>query len=183
MDTHEVRGVKVLLPSDDEPPVSSWPFPAPLEQERVTNTDFHNVDLSSHRLTDVTLNRCRFVGSRLMGVVLTRVTMADVLFQGCQFDYAMWENVRLTGDVAFIDCSFRETAIATSDLKNAVFDNCTLAAEITSTTMTGTDIRGSDLSGLSGLTSLSGANVAESQLRSLIEVMVRDLNLTVAETG
>ena len=47
--------------------------------------------------------------------------------------------------------------------------------------MSGADLRGSDLSNLSGLASLHGAQVTEIQLRQLSEVMIRDLDLTIAE--
>ena len=179
MQTAEIRGAKVLLPSDDEPAVRVWPYPDPLEEEKVANTHFASLDLTSHRLVDVNLNRCRFTGSRLMGVSLARVSMSDVLFEGCQFDYATWEQVKVTGDVAFVGCSFKEAEIIGSDLRGAVFDDCAFAADIKSTKMSGADLRGSDLSGLSGLASFHGAQVTELQLRQLSEVMIRDLDLTI----
>ena len=171
----------MLLPSDDEPTVRAWPYSNPLEEEKVANIHFASLDLTSHRLVDTTLNRCRFTGSRLMGVSLARVSMTDVLFEGCQFDYASWEQVKVTGDVAFVGCSFKEAEIIGSDLRDAVFDDCAFAADIKSTKMVGADLRGSDLSNLSGLASLQGAKVTEIQLRQLSEVMIRDLDLTIAE--
>ena len=112
---------------------------------------------------------------------MARVSMSDVLFEGCQFDYATWEQVKVTGDVAFVGCSFKEAEIIGSDLRGAVFDDCAFAADIKSTKMSGADLRGSDLSGLSGLASLYGAQVTELQLRQLSEVMIRDLDLTITE--
>ncbi|MFE9244693.1 hypothetical protein [Nocardiopsis sp. NPDC006938] len=44
-----------------------------------------------------------------------------------------------------------------------------------------TEIIGSDLSNLSGLASQHGAKVTEIQLRQLSVVMIRDLDLTIAE--
>ncbi|WP_306368611.1 pentapeptide repeat-containing protein [Nocardiopsis sp. CC223A] len=181
MDTAEIRGATVLLPSDDEPPARTWPHPNPLEEEKVTNTHFASVDLGSSRLVDVAVNRCRFTASWLMGVSLVRVTLTDVLFEGCQFDYSTWERVKVAGDVAFVGCSFKEAELIGSDLRGAVFDDCTLGSRFDDTRMTGADLRGSDLSGLTGLASLRGAQVTEMQLRQLNEVMVRDLALTVAE--
>ncbi|MFE1166228.1 pentapeptide repeat-containing protein [Nocardiopsis sp. NPDC058789] len=181
MQTAEIRGAKVLLPSDDEPEVRAWPYLSPVEEEKVANTHFASLDLTSHRLVDITLNRCRFTGSRLMAVSLARVSMTDVLFEDCQFDYSTWEQVKVTGDVAFVGCSFKETEIIGSDLRDAVFDDCTFAVDIKNTKMSGADLRGSDLSNLSGLASLHGAKVTEVQLRQLSEVMIRDLNLTIAE--
>ncbi|WP_150240655.1 pentapeptide repeat-containing protein [Nocardiopsis quinghaiensis] len=181
METARIRGAKVLLPSDDEAPVASWPHPNPLEEERVANTDFRSVDLSSHRLVDVRLDRCRFRTSRLMGTSLVRVSLRDVVFEGCQFDYATWAQVRTVSDVAFVGCSFKEAEFEGCDLREAVFDDCTFGVDLRGTSLTGADLRESDLSGLSGLASLRGAKVTAMQLRQLSEVMVRDLNLTVAE--
>lgn len=171
----------MLLPSDDEPAVRVWPYPSEPEEERIVNVHFSSVDLTSHRLTGVTFSRCRFTASRLMGVSLSYVTMTDVLFEGCQFDYASWEQVKVTGDVAFVDCSFKETGIVQSDLRGAVFDDCAFGAEIESTKMSGTDLRGSDLSGFSGLASLHKAKVTEFQIRQLSVAMIHDLDLTVTE--
>ncbi len=181
MQTAEIRGAKVLLPSDDELAVRAWPYPNPLEEEKVANTHFTSLDLASYRLVDTTLNRCRFTGSRLMGTSLTRVTMTDVLFEGCQFDYTTWQQVKATSDVAFVDCSFKEAEIIGSDLRDVVFDDCAFATDIKNTKMSGTDLRGSDLLNLSGLASLHGVKVTDIQLRQLSEVMIRDLDLTIAE--
>ncbi|MBB6120558.1 pentapeptide repeat-containing protein [Nocardiopsis algeriensis] len=79
-----------------------------MEEERAANTDFRSVELSSQRLVDVVLDRCRFRGARLTGVSLVRVSLWDVPFEGCQFDYATWAQVRAMGDVAFAGCSFAE---------------------------------------------------------------------------
>ena len=83
--------------------------------------------------------------------------------------------------MAFVGCSFKEAEIIGSDLRDAVFDDCAFAADIKNTKMSGADLRGSDLSNLSGLASLHGAKVTEIQLRQLSEVMIRDLDLTIAE--
>ncbi|WP_243742459.1 pentapeptide repeat-containing protein [Actinorugispora endophytica] len=158
-----------------------WPFADLLEREKVGNTGFRDVDLSSHRWTGVTLNRCRFVGARLTGLAVSGASLSDVLFEDCTFDYAVLDGVRVTGDVAFVNCSFRESVFSGSDLGGAVFDGCALGAEFDTSRMRDADLRGSDLSGLSGLASLKGATVAEAQLRQLLDVMVGELRLTVAE--
>lgn len=181
METARIRGANVLLPSDDEAPVTSWPHPNPLEEERVANTDFRSVDLSSHRLVDVTIDRCRFRTSRLMGVSLVRVSLRDVVFEGCQFDYATWIQVRALSDVAFVGCFFKEAAFEGCDLREAVFDDCAFGVALQGSSLTGADLRESDLAGLSGLASLRGAKVTAMQLRQLSEVMVSDLGLTVVE--
>ncbi|RCV52546.1 pentapeptide repeat-containing protein [Marinitenerispora sediminis] len=181
METAESRGARVLLPSDDEPPVTSWPYPSPLQDEKVGNVGFTGVDLASQRLENVTLTRCRFTNSRLMGVSMVRVTLKDVLFENCTFDYAIWEHVTAAGGVAFVGCSFKETIFEGGDLRGTVFDDCALGAEFQRTTMSGADLRGSDLDAVSGLSSLRGVTVTEAQLRQLSEVMIRDFDLTVAE--
>ncbi|WP_017584790.1 pentapeptide repeat-containing protein [Nocardiopsis ganjiahuensis] len=55
-------------------------------------------------------------------------------------------------------------------------------ADTKNTKMSGTDLRGSDLSNLTGPASLHGAKVTEIQLRQLSEVMIRDVDFTIAES-
>lgn len=133
METVEVRGARVLLPSDEGDPATSWPYPSPLVGETVSNMEFRSVDMASKGLADVTISRCRFTESQLIGVAMRAVTLKDVIFEGCQFGYAMWERVRAAADVAFVDCSFRDAAFRNCDLRGAVFADCVLGADLGST--------------------------------------------------
>lgn len=182
METKEVRGAKVLLPSGDETPVSSWPFGTPLEGEKITNAEFRGVDLSSHRWEKAELSRVVFADSRMMGLTTEDVTLSDVLFQGCQFDYATLSRLRVKGSVAFVNCRFREAIFTGGDLGSTVFDDCSLSGvEFDSVKMTGTDIRECEVSGISGVSSLKGAYVAPNQLPELFDAFAKDLGLKVSE--
>jgi uncharacterized protein YjbI with pentapeptide repeats len=182
MQTKEVRGAKILLPSEDEPPVSFWPFGTPLEDEKINNTEFRGVDLSTHRWEKVILSRVVFTGSRMMGHTVEDLTLSDVLFEGCQFDYAVFNKLRVKESVAFINCRFREAVFSGGDIGGAVFDDCAFqGTEFDSVRMKNTDIRGSEISGISGIVSLKGAKVSEAQLPNLFDSFAEELELKVSE--
>ncbi|WP_246335026.1 radical SAM protein [Spinactinospora alkalitolerans] len=169
-------------PSEDEDAVTAWPFGSPLEREKVSNTEFRGVDLSSHRWKDITVTRCRFSNARFMGLALAGASLSDVLFENCQFDFAVLDRLKVAGDVAFIGCSFKEAAFSNSDLSRAVFDDCTLSgAEFDSTRMQDADLRASNLSGISGLSSLKGVQVTEAQLADLFQALASELELKVTD--
>lgn len=182
MESKQVRGTRVLLPSDDNAAVTIWPYPSTIEEEKVTNAEFRNVDLSSHRWNGVTVSRARFVDCRMMGIRISDVSFSDVLFEGCQLDYADFSRVRAKGSVTFVNCKLKESAFEDSDLSGIVFADCLLQdAEFSSAKMAGTDLRGSDLSGVKGLLSLKGVEVTSEQLTTLFESLTRELDLKVSE--
>lgn len=182
METKAVRGTKVLLPSEDETPVTSWSYGTPLEGEDITNTEFRGVDLSSHRWEKVTLSRVAFYDSRMMGFTSEEATLNDVLFEGCQFDYAALARIRIKGSVIFVDCRFREAVFIGGDWGPVVFEGCSLAGvELDSVKMKGTDIRGCEVPGITGVSSLKGAQVSPGQLPELFDSFAKDLELNVSE--
>lgn len=180
METKSVRTTKVLLPSEDEPAVTRWPYDASLNGEKISNTEFRNVNLALNRWGKITLNRCRFADSKLTGLALAEGSLADVLFEECDLDYAVFKNARFTGSVAFIGCTLRGAVFDTADISGAAFDRCVLdGLELISTRMRDTDLRGNDISQVTGLTSLRGARLEESQLRDLIGIVTRSLDLVI----
>lgn len=182
MEIKAVRGTKVLLPSEDETPVTSWSYGTPLKGEEITNMEFRGVDLSSHRWEKVTLSRVAFYDSRVMGISLEESTLNDVLFEGCQFDYATLTRVRFKGSVAFVNCRFREAVLIGGDWGPVVFEDCSLVGvELDSVKMKGTDIRGCEVSGITGVFFLRGAQVSPGQLPELFDSFAKDLELTVSE--
>lgn len=48
--------------------------------------------------------------------------------------------------------------------------------------MSGADLRGSDLSGLTGITSLAGVRITKAQLHQVTAAMIADLDLSVDAT-
>jgi uncharacterized protein YjbI with pentapeptide repeats len=178
METKQVRGVKVLLPSQDEAVATSWPHAETLGREKLSNTRFESVDLSSHRWTDVSVSRCRFVGCRMMGFTVTGGTFADVLFERCRIDYAVFSRVKATGSVAFVDCTFTDAEFSGGDLSGTVFAGCDLrGAAFEAVKLVGADLRGSEVSGLSGVGSLKGAEMTEGQLTDLFMSLAAELEL------
>lgn len=182
MQTTNVREATILLPSADDEPTTIWEYPDSLNEEKITNTAFRGLDLSSHRWKDVTLSRVWFKNCRMMGLNLTSAEFKDVLIEGCQLDYSMFARLRTTGSVAFVDCKLTESVFRGSDLSGVVFSECTFdQVELHSTKMTGTDLRGNDISGLKGVWSLQEAEVSGAQLTTLMDSLVDDLNLKVSD--
>ncbi|WP_433228257.1 pentapeptide repeat-containing protein [Actinomadura formosensis] len=153
---------------------------AHLEDARVTNTIFDNCDFASARWTNLKIDRCLFRGSRLTGLQASDITLTDVVFEHCRFDYATLAGLHATGAVAFTGCALRETAVHDSRLDNAVFADCPMpGAQLTRTRMRGADLRGSSIATLTGATCLAGTTIDDTQVHQLTEALLNDLQIQV----
>ncbi|MCX4783339.1 pentapeptide repeat-containing protein [Streptomyces sp. NBC_01264] len=107
----------------------------------ITNCDLGAVRWTESKLTRVHLRDCKMMGAAFDGLVLD-----DVLFEGCKFDLATFEKVRVTGPVAFIGCVLTEATFTDCDLSDAVFTDCKLRlTEFGAGRYRGTDFRENDL--------------------------------------
>lgn len=141
---------------------------------------FERVDLSGARLDGLTLDRCEFIGCRMTGLQLINSTIRNVIVEDCRLDYASLVRVRATGAVAITGCSLDRARLDGCTLPGAAVTNCPMAAiELVDCVLRDADLRGSDLSTLSGLASLRGAVIGAEQLAPLAEILVRELSLRV----
>ncbi|MDX6744141.1 pentapeptide repeat-containing protein [Actinocorallia sp. A-T 12471] len=153
---------------------------AVLEQARLSNTTFDDCDFASARLTDTKIDRCVFTGCRLMGVNARRLTLIDVVFERCRFDYATLTELTATGPLAFVDCMLRETTIAESKLEGVVFADCPMPGTgIARTKLRGADLRGSQISGLAGATQLAGTTLDPAQIPQLTHALLAELHINI----
>jgi uncharacterized protein YjbI with pentapeptide repeats len=153
-----------------------------LDRLRMSSVELTGCDLTSLTLSNSKLSRVRFTNCRLLGAQLADLTLEDVVFENCKIDYAMLSNVTAKGPVVFTGCSLTETEFTGSDLSSAVFDDCVLrATSFQPGTYRNTDLRGNDLSAVSGAVNLKRILIDRHQLTDLSLVLADELGITFAD--
>ncbi|MDX3227205.1 pentapeptide repeat-containing protein [Streptomyces sp. ME19-01-6] len=153
-----------------------------LERLRLNSVEFVACDLGSATWRDSKLSRVVFRDCKLMGANLVELALDDVLFEGCRLDYAMLENVRATGPVAFSRCVLTEASMTGCDLTQAVLGTCTLRlTEFGKGRYQSLDLRGSDLSSVHGVERLSKVIIDRTQEPELTAALLAQLNVTYSE--
>ncbi|MEV4092534.1 pentapeptide repeat-containing protein [Streptosporangium saharense] len=125
-----------------------------LNDLRLHSVEFSRCDLSGLRWTDSRLSRVTFTDCKLLGSTWEQAALDDVVFTSCRLDYAAFTRLRATGSVIFNRCSLQE----------ARFGGC--------------DLRGNDLSGLRGASTLRQVTIDRSQLPDLAEALATELEIT-----
>ncbi|MFJ6480461.1 MULTISPECIES: pentapeptide repeat-containing protein [unclassified Streptomyces] len=139
-------------------------------------------DLGSARWTESKLTRVHVRDCKLMGAALDALVLDDVLFEGCKFDFATFEKVRVTGPVAFIGCVLTEATFTDCDLSGAVFTDCILRlTEFGAGRYRSTDLRENDLSAIRGVANLAKVHIAPGQQTDLAEALVNELDITIGD--
>lgn len=139
-------------------------------------------DLGSVRWSEGKLSRVVFRDCKLMGAALDGLTLDDVLFEGCKFDYATFDRVRATGPLAFAGCTFTEAVFSDCDLTDAVFSDCALQlTEFGVGRYRDTDLRGNDLSAIRGIAHLSRIRIDHTQPAELAHALVGELGISVGD--
>jgi uncharacterized protein YjbI with pentapeptide repeats len=145
----------------------------------VRSVEFADCELGSLRWTGGKIARSRFSDCQLAGARFEDVTLDHVIFADCKLDYAMLSRIRAAGPVVFASCSFREAEFDGCDLAGALFSRCDL-------TLTGfgpgryarCDLRGNDLSAVTGIHYLKRIVLDRAQLMQLAEALAAELNVT-----
>jgi uncharacterized protein YjbI with pentapeptide repeats len=152
---------------------------------RVRSVEFAGCRLASLRWAGGKISRTRFDECKLLGARFDDVTLEHVVFTGCKLDYAVLDRVRATGPVMFAGCSFREAEFTGCDLAGALFDDCDLQlAAFGRGHYRNCDLRGNDLSAVSGVHRLKHAIIDRAQLMQLAEALAAELEVTFgAETS
>ena len=98
------------------------------------------------------------------GLMLQRMSLRDVRFQGCQLDYAGFVDSRLQG-VCFEHCQMAHTLLHRCEQKELALEGCVLEhAEIVETKLSGVDLSTCELNGLrAAIASLEGATLSLAQ--------------------
>lgn len=153
-----------------------------LDQVRMSSVEFIGCDLTTLTLSNSRLSRVRFTNCRLLGARLEDLVLEDVVFQDCKIDYATLTNVTAKGPVVFIGCSLIETELDGCDLSGVAFEDCILrATSFQSGAYRGADLRGNDLSVISGAVNLKRIIIDRHQLAELSLVLADELGITIAD--
>jgi hypothetical protein len=136
------------------------------------SVEFVGCELGDLRWTGGKLSRTRFDNCKLLAARFENVTLEHVVFSGCKLDYAVLRHVRVTGPVLFVGCSLRE----------AEFHGCDLAmADFGPGGYRGCDLRGNDLSAISGAHHLSRVVIDRAQLPQLAESLAAELEVSFGD--
>ena len=149
---------------------------------RVDSVEFTGCDLSSLRWAAGKISRVRFEACKLLGARFEGVTLEHVVFIGCKLDYATLDQIRATGPVLFADCSLREVEFTGCDLAGSLFDDCDLRlTDFGRGSYRGCDLRGNDLSALSGTRHLKRIVIDRAQTMQLAEALAMELDVTFGD--
>jgi uncharacterized protein YjbI with pentapeptide repeats len=149
---------------------------------RIDSVEFTSCDLSSLRWTGGKTSRVRFDTCRLLGARFEGVTAQHAVFTGCRLDYATFDQVRACGPVIFAGCALREAEFTGCDLAGSLFDDCDLRlAGFGAGSYRGCDLRGNDLSAVSGAHHLKHVVIDHAQTIQLAEALAAELDVTFGD--
>ncbi|WP_432976199.1 pentapeptide repeat-containing protein [Dactylosporangium sp. CA-233914] len=150
------------------------------EDVAISGCRFEKVDFTAARLTGLTLERVHFVNCKLTWANLAESRLSDVLFEGCRLDGASLDDVSTAGPTGFVGCVLVNTNLRDCALPYAAMQGCRLRQmSFESCDLRGADLRGNQLSEVSGMTSLRGVTIEPAQLPGLTDAVMRDLGVIV----
>lgn len=155
---------------------------ATITATRVDSVEFTGCDLSSLRWTGGKISHVLFDACKLLGARFEGVTVEHVVFTGCKLDYAVFDQIRATGPVAFARCSLREAALVGCSLTGSLFDDCDLRpTDFGPGNYRGCDLRDNDLSALTGASNLRRVIIDRVQTMQLGEALAAELEMTFGD--
>jgi uncharacterized protein YjbI with pentapeptide repeats len=141
---------------------------------------FSECNLSMLRWSKEKISTTWFDNCKLLGARFNDMTLAHVVFTNCKLDYSTFSRLRASGPVMFIRCSLRETDFEDCYFPSVLFDECDLVlANFGHGSYKGCDLRGNDLSSVTGLSNLKSVMINRHQLIQLAEAMASELNATI----
>lgn len=154
---------------------------AQLERIGARDLSAKQTDFSATHMVNGAINRAEFNNCRMTGVDFSRTALHDVTFRDCKLDMA---NFRF-GDlrrVQFVDCTFVESDFLNATLHDVMFESCVLERTVFDQVKCKmVDLRRSQLSEISGWTSLKGAMIDTVQLMSVAPYLANELGIVVRE--
>jgi uncharacterized protein YjbI with pentapeptide repeats len=155
---------------------------ATISAARMDSVEFTGCNLPSLRWTGGKLTRVRFDTCKFLGARFEGVTMEHVVFTGCKLDYATLDQIRAAGPVLFAGCSLREAELTGCDLAGSLFDGCDLRLTgFGPGHYRGCDLRGNDLSALTGGWNLKRVIIDHAQAMQLGEALAAQLEVSFGE--
>ena len=155
---------------------------AKLDDLRMDSVDFAGCELSRAVITGGKWSRVRFTDCKILSGQFRDLSFENVIFDHCRLDFAVFQGVTAKGPVIFRDCSLEETSFTSCDLSRVAFDDCRMiATAFLRSTCRGIDLRGNDLSRISGISSLARAVIDPAQVSQLGHALVVDLELRLRD--
>jgi uncharacterized protein YjbI with pentapeptide repeats len=155
---------------------------ATITATRMDSVEFTRCDLFSLRWTGGKISRVRFDACRLLGARFDGITVEHVVFTGCKLDYATLDQIHATGPVLFAGCSLREAAFTGCSVAGSLFDDCELwLTDFGVGNYRGCDLRGNDLSALTGASHLEHVIIDQAQTMQLGVALATELEMTLGD--
>lgn len=134
------------------------------------------LDLAESVWLDSTVSGSRLGAVRAFGAEWTRV-----LVEGGKVDYLNLRDAHLV-DVTLSGCVLGELDLGRATVRRLVLDDCRVGRlDVTGATLTDVDLRGGDLSALSGIASLAGATISSAQLVEFAPALAEHIGLVVSD--
>jgi len=148
----------------------------------VSGFQFGDASLRALDVANISLRHGKVRALRAERVSITGVRIDSVEFTGCKLDYATLDQVRATGPLLFAGCSLREVEFTGCDLNGSLFDDCDLhLTRFGRGNYRGCDLRGNDLSVLTGTQHLKRVIIDRVQTMQLAESLAAELDVTFGD--
>ena len=156
---------------------------ADLHGSRFEEVILERISATVLRATDSTWQDVHIRNSRIGSAELYESEWRSVRFTNCKIGYLNLRHATLT-DIQFTSCQIDEIDLGDATVTRASFPDSTLATlDLRGSNLVALDLRGLELSTISGLESIAGTWVDENQLVSLAPILARHLGLRVIEPG
>ncbi|MCC2594202.1 pentapeptide repeat-containing protein [Tessaracoccus sp. OS52] len=150
-----------------------------LASSRFVDTRFHLLAVPVLRMARSALRDVEFDGCRLGAVEAFDLDAKAVHFRNCRISYLNLRGSKLL-DVAFTDCIVDELDLLQADAKRIAFAGSRVGSlAVHNSKVADFDLRGAELSAVSGWVSLAGATLSEDQLMFLAPQIAAELGIRV----
>jgi uncharacterized protein YjbI with pentapeptide repeats len=135
-----------------------------------------DLDLAESAWLDSTVAGSRLGAVRAFGADWTRVRV-----EGGKVGYLNLRDAELV-DVTLSGCVIGELDLARATVRKLVLDDCRVGRlDVTGATLVDVDLRGADLSALSGIASLGGTTISSAQLVEFAPALAEHVGLVVSD--
>lgn len=138
-------------------------------------------DWANGRAPGLSALRAELRTCRLTGAELAEATLRDVTFHDCRLDLAGLRHARLER-VVFSECRMAECELQGSALTDVLFDRCELRhATLANARLQRVEMRGCDLTGLSGGEALRGVRMPWEDVVASAHVLASVVGVEIVE--
>lgn len=153
--------------------------PANLTGARFTGTRVEDCRADTWTMPRGSLNHTEITGTRIGAGVVYDSVWEKVRLENCRISYLNLRGAKLT-DVEFRDCVIDEIDLDRAKVSRVAFPGSTVGAfQCEGATLGNVDLRGLQPYKISGIHSLRGATIDETQLMLFAELFARELGIAV----